>query len=369
MNEIADFSDFEDLCSIWNQFLQKSKDNDIFSTWEWLGCWWKHFGKERKLRILIAEENGEIAGIAPLMLSKYNFLHLGKLSKIEFIGSPASDYNSFILVKDAKECLKLFLNRLIEFSNWDLLELRDIREESMSAKTLYGICDKQFSRLKIKVGASCPYIDLPDSIEVFVDCLSRNMRRNLRKRMRKLRKKYKVEVISQRDFNSVEEAMQMFFSLHQKRWSSKGKLGAFASKAFRAFHLELSKTFDGKGWLALYFLTIDDEPIAAVYSFDYNHKKYGYLTGFDPEFGRYGVGNLLKNYVVEECIKNGFKEYDLTRDFEPYKAEWATGVRTNYVARMTSKGFFAKTYNWAMQNSLAQFLINRFGAHLTLEHS
>jgi CelD/BcsL family acetyltransferase involved in cellulose biosynthesis len=368
VREITDFSEFESLRDIWNQLLQKSIDNDVFSTWEWIWCWWKHYGKERKLRILIAEENGEISGIAPLMLSKYNFLHLGKIHKIEFIGTPASDYNSFILIKDEKECLNLFLSKLIEFSDWNLLELKDIRENTISANTLQDTGANQFSRLRIKVGTVCPYISLPKSIELFSDSFGRNMRRNLRKRMRKLRKAYKVEVITHRDFNSVEEAMQKFFSLHQKRWRSKGKQGAFASEAFRGFHLELAKTLEQKGWLALYFLTADDKPVATVYSFDYNNKKYGYLTGFDPEFGRYGVGNLLKKYVAEDCIKNGFKEYDLMRDFEPYKADWATDVRANYVARMTSKGLFAKTYNWTMQNSFAQFLINRLGTHLTLEH-
>lgn len=369
VNELTDRSEFENLKDIWNQILEKSRDSDVFSSWEWLWCWWKHFGKGRNLRMFIAQENGEILGIAPLMLSKYSFLRLGKLYKIEFIGCPHSDYNNFIVLKKEKECLKLFLNRLMEFSDWDLLELRDIREGSVSANVLQEVCSSQSSKLKLKVGTLCPYINLPVSMEVFVNCLSRNMRRNLRKRMRKLREKYKVEVRTQRDFGSVKEAMEIFFNLHQKRWRSKGKPGAFASKAFCDFHLDLAGIFDQKGWLALYFLTVDDESISAVYSFDYNQKKYGYLTGFNPDFGRYGVGNLLKMYVVEECIEKGFREYDLTRDFEPYKADWATGVRKNFVARMVHKGWFAKTYNWAVQNSFSQFLISKFGGHLTTEHS
>lgn len=368
MNELNDFSEFEDLKGDWNQMLQKSRDNCVFSTWEWLWCWWKHFGKGRHLRILIAQEKDEIFGIAPLMLSKYSFLRLGNLHKMEFIGTPHSDYNNFILLKKEKECLNLFLNHLLEFSNWDLLELRDIREGSISANALQDLCASQISKLKLRVSTLCPYINLPTSTEVFVNRLSRNMRRNLRKRMRKLREKYKVEVKIQRDFGSVEEAMEIFFKLHQKRWSSKGKPGAFISEAFRAFHRELAEIFDEKGWLALYFLTVNDEPVAAVYSFDYNEKKYGYLTGFDPDFGPYGVGNLLKMYVIEECVRTGFREYDLTRDFEPYKANWATGVRKNFVVGMVYNGWFAKMYDWAVQNSFSQFLISKLGGHLTIEH-
>lgn len=362
------FSQFEDLRGVWNAILEKTRDKEVFSTWEWLFCSWKHFGKGRDLRILIAQENDRVIGIAPLVLSKYSFLRLCKLRKIEFIGSPHSDYNNFILLKKEKECLKLFLNYLTEFSDWNLLELRDIHEGSVSANSLQGVCDGQISKLKLRVSTLCPYINLPASTEAFVNRLSRNMRRNLRKRMRKLREKYRVQVETQRDFSSAKEAMEIFFKLHQKRWRSKGKQGAFASKAFRAFHLDLAGIFDEKGWLALYFLTVNDDPIAAVYSFDYALKKYGYLTGFDPDFGRYGVGNLLKMYVIEECIERGFREYDLTRDFEPYKTGWATGVRKNFVARMVYKSSFAKMYEWAMQNSFSQFLISKFGGHLTLEN-
>lgn len=369
VNELNDFSEFEDLKGDWNQILRKSRDSDVFSTWEWLWCWWKHFGKGRTLRILFAQEKDEIFAVAPLMRSKYNFLCLGKLNKLEFIGSPHSDYNNFIFLRKEKECLKLFLDYSMKFSDWDLLELRDIREGSVSVDALKDARASQALELKLRVGTLCPYINLPTSREVFMKSLSRNMRKNLRKRKRRLCEKYKVEVKDQHDFDSVEEAMEIFFELHQKRWISKGKSGAFASEDFRAFHRDVAEMFDEKGWLALYFLTVNDEPIAAAYSFDYNLKKYGYLTGFDPDFGSYGVGNLLKMYVVEECIRKNFNEYDLTRDLEPYKTDWATGARKNFVASLVYTGWFAKMYDWAVQNSLSQFLTSKLGGHLNIERS
>jgi len=294
-------------------------------------------------------------------------MHLGRFHKMEFIGSPDSDYSNFILLRKEKDCLSLLLNHLVKSCDWDLLELRDIPEGNVVANVRRAACESQTPRLELEMRTLCPYISLPATKEAFVNNLSRNMRKNLRKRMRKLRQEFEVEVKTQRDFGSVERAMEIFFKLHQRRWSSKGKAGAFASKDFGAFHLDVARIFEEKGWLALYFLTVDEEPIAAVYSFDYNKKKYGYLTGFDPDFGRYGVGNLLKMHIVEECIKNGFREYDLARDFEPYKAEWATGVRKNFVARMVRRGWFAKAYDWTMQRDFLKLLISKLRGHLTFE--
>jgi len=369
IDEIDDFSKFEDLRGVWNSLLQRSADNDVFSSWEWIWCWWRHFGKGRVLRILIAKQNGTIVSIAPLMLSRYRFLHLGKIGKIEFIGSPHSDYNNLILTGGNWDSARRFVMRLLSYSDWDLLELRDIREGSASANGLIETGERQVPNLKLKIGTLCPYIDLPSSFKLFTEKLSRYTRRNFRKRMRKLRENYKVEIETQDDFGSIREAMGAFFKLHQKRWLAKGGPGAFDSRPFRDFHRSLAELFNEKGWLALYFLTVNQEPIAAVYSFDYNQKKYGYLTGFDPEFASYGVGNLLKMCVVKKSIEKGLKEYDLMRDFEPYKADWATGIRKNMVARIVWKGWFPRMYDWAKENYVSQLIIERLGGRLSVQHN
>ncbi|MEM4713280.1 MAG: GNAT family N-acetyltransferase [Candidatus Bathyarchaeia archaeon] len=363
---IADLEDFENLGSMWNKILAKSLDNDVFSTREWIWCWWKHFGKKRSLRVLAAEENGEIVGLAPFALTEYSFLRAGKLRRIEFIGFPHADYNNFILVRNPSDCLRLFIEGLMKLSDWDLLDLRDIREQSVSANSLRILSNIEGAKLRLTNGTLCPCINLPRSIETFQSNLSRNMRRNLRKRLRKLRESYKVEFKTQRDFDSIDEAMEIFFNLHQKRWKSKGKQGAFAAEDFRKFHLDVAKVFDKKGWLDLHFLMANDEPVAAAYTFDYNSKKYGYLTGFDPEFGHFGVGNLLKLHLIEECIKKGFREYDLTREFEPYKAEWATVIRKNLIARIVRRSLSAKMYCWALENKFSQWLFTRLGVRLSV---
>ena len=302
---IEDFGEFKGLKGVWNKVLQKSLDNDVFSTWEWLWCWWRHFGKKRKLRVLIAEEDGEIVGVAPFMLSRYSFWRFGKLSRIEFIGFPHADYNNFLLLKMNLNYLKLFLRGLKGFSDWDLLDLRDVRSESFSGQALQVMAHGRAKdpELRLTDGTFCPYVALPNSIDDFVKGLSSNMRRQLRKNLRRLRENFNVEFKTYRDFSSVDEAMKAFFKLHQERWRSRGKEGAFASKDFRDFHLDVARVFNEKGWLDLHFLTVNDVPVAVDYAFNYNLKEYSYLTGFDPKFGQFGVANLLRAHLIEECIK------------------------------------------------------------------
>jgi len=363
---VSDVGEFEGLGRVWDGLLQRSLDNDVFSTWEWLWCWWRHFGEGRELRVLVAERGGRVVGIAPLTVSRYSFLGLGRLRRVEFIGFPQADYNNFILLGDAVECLRVFMEGLMGFSDWDLIDLRDVREDSVSAGALSRVGGGLAFKVRFGECTVCPYIGLPGSIEVFMAGLSRNMRRNLRKRFRRLCRDYRVGFMGQRDFGSVDEAMDVFFDLHQRRWRSKGERGSFSSRRIRDFHRDVARAFDERGWLDLRFLTVNGEPVAAAYTFNYGLKKYGYQTGFDPEFGRYGVGNLLKLHLVEECIKRGFREYDLTRDFEPYKADWATGVRRNMFFRVVRRGLFARAYCWAIENRFSRSLSLKLGTHLSL---
>jgi len=176
-------------------------------------------------------------------------------------------------------------------------------------------------------------------MEVFAADLGSNMRKNQNRYMRKLCQEYTVGFKTHHDFGSIREAMETFFRLHQKRWESKGQSGAFADKASCDFHMDLAEIFDQKDWLALYFLTANDEPIAAAYTFDYNLKKHARLTGFNPDFSNFRVGNLLKMHIIEECIRKGLKEYNLSRGAGFGKEYWSTGVRKNYVAKMYNENW------------------------------
>jgi len=356
VNEINSLNRLSDFRYRWNNILQKSKDNDVFSTWEWLSCWWKHFGNGRQLKVLVAEEKDEILGIAPLMLSKYDIPIFGKISRVEFIGSAESDYNNFILLKKEKDALKLFLDYLMDQSDWDILQLRDLRDDALAARMLSNGDIGQLFNLEKRVMTLCPYIILPNSISVLMERWSGNMRRNISRRTRKLHQTHHVKFKTHMDFGSVNEAMKVFIDLHQKRWKSQGEPGAFASKSFRDFHTDVAELLANRNWLSLCFLMADDEPVATIYSFDYNYKGYEYLTGFNPAYETYGVGNIVKKLVIERCIQRGFREYDLLRGSDPYKMDWTTEIRKNYEIQFTRNRFGAKIYTKIRKSKLRNFI-------------
>jgi len=177
---------------------------------------------------LVIEDEKEILAIAPLVYSKHNFLRFGNLKKISFVGSPESDYNNFILKEKRVQFLELFFDYLNDHIDWDYSELKDIPESTMSVDLLHGISlKKQCTYWLERESILCPFVPLPDSMETFMRGRSRHMRKNLRNFSRKLEKEHHVELKKYDEMGSIKEAMEIFFQLHQKRWESKGGLGAF----------------------------------------------------------------------------------------------------------------------------------------------
>lgn len=99
---VDNFNDFLALQEKWKKVLQLS-DHTIFQTWEWLSTWWRYFGKGRRLLVLLAEVDGEIRGIAPLMYSVESKFGV-RQGIIEFIGIGHSEYNGFILSDKHQQC-------------------------------------------------------------------------------------------------------------------------------------------------------------------------------------------------------------------------------------------------------------------------
>jgi CelD/BcsL family acetyltransferase involved in cellulose biosynthesis len=336
ITEIDSCSDLFALKDRWNDVLRRC-DHSVFSTWEWLSTCAKHFGNDKRLRILLAEENNKIIGIAPLMYSIYSAratMFGLRQGKIEFIGPPYSDYNDFIIADRREECLRLFMDYLNDLpEKWDNIELTDVPQNSKCVTVLSKISKN------LRPVHRCSYIPLPKSYDTFLSNLSRNFRKDLRSNSSRLEKDFKVDFVDCSEIQSCNEGMNQFFGLHQKRWESRGYHGAFCSQEFRSFHLDIARSFSEKGWLSLFLLKLSGEPAAASYGFKYSSKLYAYLSGFATRYSRYGIGNLLKAYTIRECIQEGLTEFDFMRGAEEYKDRWNTMTKWNLEATIPRRGF------------------------------
>jgi CelD/BcsL family acetyltransferase involved in cellulose biosynthesis len=355
LQRINELNDFE---TEWNQLLSHSLDNNPFLTYEWLTSWWKQYGKGRTLKLFTANSrDGATSLFAPIMYSTYKRFGI-KLRKAEFVATPDSDYHTF-LVTNYQEATKA-INPLIEsimedLTDADSFRLGDVPEDSYTAKLLENINLNGVGTNRSIIN-TCPYVTLPNNHEIYLQTLGPHMRKSLKRCERQALKDYKVEFVKYDKIGTVKEAMKIFFELHQKRQTQTGETGLFAESTNRSFHLDVANAFAEKGWLALFFLTFNDEPVSGIYCYEYNKKLYFYLSGFNPEYATYRPGHLAIKNLIKYGIEKGLKEFDFLRGNETYKSLWGTKIRRNLEFRIPKKSFKAKLYNWTANNPALPYL-------------
>jgi CelD/BcsL family acetyltransferase involved in cellulose biosynthesis len=142
--------------------------------------------------------------------------------------------------------------------------------------------------------------------------LSANTRRQIR-RARQLyerRGPLRFEIAT-----SKAEALGFFREagiLHQRRWRSRGKPGAFAFPFYVGFHERLIAAGQPAGVVELVRISAGDQPIGYLYNFLYAGHVYYYFSGF-----RFEDDNRLKPGLVSHClcIEHHLARGDATYDF------------------------------------------------------
>ncbi|MEM1507737.1 MAG: GNAT family N-acetyltransferase [Candidatus Bathyarchaeia archaeon] len=344
--EINDVDRFFELKGEWNRVLEKSSDNHVLLTWEFMSTYVKHFGDGRKLKVLCIKDGDRTIAIAPLRLSRYNLACSFSYNAIEPLAYMHADYTGLILSEREAKCLKLLLQYLFQQGDWDFIYLYDIPGSSILLKLLPKISREASVTFEFKEGVICPYLEIPKSTEVLMSRISASLRRNIRRYLKKLEKDYgRVELKRYDEIGSVEQAMHTFICLHQKKWQSQGMPGVYNNSKRINFSLDAANIMANRGWLALYFLTANGEPVAGLHCLEYNRVIYGGLSGFDPAYAKYSVGNLAIIKLMEKCVGKGIKEFDFMKGAEPYKFNWTKTYRRNFGVRFVNKRLNSAIYD------------------------
>jgi CelD/BcsL family acetyltransferase involved in cellulose biosynthesis len=323
----------------WDEALRESRDNNVFLTWEWITLWRKRLGEKVRFSVVTVIDDGRIVAAAPIARWR-RFLGLGPCT-VKFGDTDESDYNAFVITKKTPDAAKMLLDHIVSAAN--LFELGNIPEGSETAAYLRTYSKESFKFLE-DVDNICSYISLPNKWEDYFSSLSHYMRRDLVRDQRNLEADFNVDFRIVSKSSEAGQAMNAFFDLHERRLRVLKRNPAISvDRSIRDFHLDVASSFAEKGWLFMGLLTLDDETVACAYAFKYANKLYGYLSGFDPEYSKYGIGSLLHMNMIKCCIDEHLEEYDFLRGDEPYKRRW-TPLARRLVRFSARKGILGKMF-------------------------
>jgi CelD/BcsL family acetyltransferase involved in cellulose biosynthesis len=183
---------------------------------------------------------------------------------------------------------------------------------------------------------------------------SRNFRSQIGRKLRGLEREGTVGFRLSADPTELASDLETFFTLHEARWDPRGGSAALTDRS-REFHRLFAPAALERGWLRLWLMELDGEPIAAWYGWLLGGRYSYYLAGFGDRWARYSIGQLILAHTIEAAFTEGAAVYDLLLGGEDYKtrfAETSRAVHTVAVTRAFSRARVVLTAEKASRRAI-----------------
>jgi CelD/BcsL family acetyltransferase involved in cellulose biosynthesis len=114
--------------------------------------------------------------------------------------------------------------------------------------------------------------------------------------------------------------------------------------------------------LRLFFLRLNERPIAFVLGLESDGRLYDVKGGFDPEFARFSPGLLVTHGMIDYAKRQGLLSYEFLGGEDSWKLEWTREVRKRRLFQAFAPGAAGRA-EWTLYahgRPLAKRLLGRW---------
>jgi CelD/BcsL family acetyltransferase involved in cellulose biosynthesis len=231
---IRAFSDLAQVRTDWNRLVERAYTGSVFQTFEVHQAWWAAFGDAASLLAILARREGELIGIAPLMMMRRTVL--GRSNRVvQFIGARSFDYTDLIV--DAREpgVAMHLLEALTSHEVFDLLYLRDIpgTSPSLAALRQHAHSSQSYADIRVLYDAPSRIFNDPESDRALTT------KKSLKRHYNYFRRTGTLEFKNLRTADEVLPYLDTFFAQHIKRRAATEAPSLFLEDDARRFFREL----------------------------------------------------------------------------------------------------------------------------------
>ena len=319
VREINAIGELEPYRSVWTELLNRTKDASFFQTLEWLELYWKYYGSDKKLRVLLILEKDAVQGIVPLLVLR----DTTRIGPIRFLTYPLSSWGSFYgpIGPSPELLLTAALNHIRQTpKDWDVLELRFVDVEGTDG----GATERALKTAGLKAyrttQGEASLIDMSMSWNDFLASKSKNWRKSYHSWERKLKQQGDLQFIRHRprgeahgDSDPRWDLYDACLAISEKSWQSASPDGTtLCHPEVREFLRETHAVAARLGAADLTLLLLNGIPLAFGYNYYWNRNLVGLRVGYDPLTApKSGAGSLLKAYIVRDGCDRGDLVYDM----------------------------------------------------------
>ena len=318
---VEDFTSLQNLKKEWDE-LAPPRDVEPWQSFSWSEAAATAYNKNDVLRIITVRKDKRLVAITPLVV-KPSAQPLSPF-RVDFLGGEElKEPNRFLsldpiatnLLMDTIVTEHLYPLRLSRLpDDTDLLN-------SLMMKLANAGWVTRYMRLPY------PYLDLGPNP------LKKSLREDLKRARRKAEAQGKVraEAVSAANEEELLSHLREAFRIEASGWKGRDGTAILSSEARKNFFERFACSAWRDGTLRLWFLYIDEVPVAFQLAIESAMAFWLFKIGYDEKYEHCSPGNLLLGETIMEAAKNGLSQYHLLGKEEPWTKRWASKSRDSYV--------------------------------------
>jgi CelD/BcsL family acetyltransferase involved in cellulose biosynthesis len=355
-HKIDSLPEFLKLENEWKDLLTQLNENTPFLSFDWIRLCVEYYGDGKRLNILTIRDESKLVGILPLWQVKDVIRH-SPIVKLEIINCPDNPFTDFIISnKNSAEILsagfQYFLSE--DDGEWDLLHLQAIPENSANAEVLRDILHQHNIKYFPGYPSVIPYIAIETSWDDFLNTRSRKFRKTRRNINNRIKILDKVEIVCYTDgqqANLLEDILQV----SRKGWKHTEGIAISSNEQAKGFFESFIPVAAKHNWLSVWFVKINEQPVAMEFDLEYDGKIYALRADFDGDFKEYSPGAYLEYCIIKYAFEKNFLEYNTGPGLRDYKLHWTDKMKKSmnlYICNKNLKG----RYLWIFEGFFMPFM-------------
>ena len=347
---IEDIAQFRAVAPKWDEAVIRSGNHNPFLLSDFVSTWWKHFYKNRQLRVLSIYNNNEILGGIPLCLERGSG-RFGFARLLRHVGGAAANYAEPLYVTPEAKVLPYLCEALAKKNDWDVLCLTDVPAGSpLIEEARRSVSNGNFS-LSITHSHMNWAIDLAGGIEDYLFTIPNKLRRHLRAKRKYAFQHYgevKLRAIKGRE--EVEQYFDLFVRFSRDSFSARNRRSSFENPEQAAFFREFLALMEEKQKLDAHALIAGEKVLAISFGYRFGKGFNWVLTGFNYDYSDLNPGYLLIEELIWEITRRGETYYNWYGHGQFYKTQWCNKQSPLYrfvLVRPTWKGLCYQACQWA----------------------
>jgi len=340
MIRVQEVDDIEQLAAYrlhWQALLGQTRGATFFHSLDWLEVYWRHFGHNQQLRVLLVYHDGSLLGILPLTLKNEST----RLGTVRVLTYPLDGWGTFYSPIGPNPAATLIAG--LEYirstpRDWDLLDLRWVdREGTDRGRTANAF---RLAELPVQRQAweQAPVVAMTDTWESYWQGRKKRWRQNVGRLQRRLSEqgdvrllRYRPEGAAHGDGDPRWDLYDACVELARCSWQGSSTTGTtLCHRCVCCFLRDAHVAAARCGSLDLNLLLLDERPVAFLYNYHYQGRLFGLRKGHDPAVASFGPGTVLQRLMLEDSFRRGDTFYDFGVGSLACKQPWQTTLATSY---------------------------------------